>query len=172
MNTVSNKLQIIQFLETLSQAREALQNICALLTEKVEHCQWAGFYFMNDAGETLHLGPFSGEPTEHVVIPYGRGICGQVARSGQTYRVEEVGKESNYIACSHYTQSEIVVPLYQGKQLIGQIDLDSHTSGAFTDEDQAFLQDLMKMLDEQYGSELEHLRRQIVQETKKPAQDS
>lgn len=166
MNTVPIKLQIVQILETEAKVQEALQNICALLTEKVEYCQWAGFYFMNSAEETLHLGPFSGEPTEHLVIPYGRGICGQVAMSGQTYRVEEVQQESNYIACSHYTQSEIVVPLYRGSQLIGQIDLDSYSSSAFTLEDQAFLQDLMKMLDEQYGSDLDHLRRQIVQATK------
>jgi len=122
--------------------KEKLFEVCTLLQNKIDHYDWVGFYFAQPATKTLHLGPFAGEPTDHKVIPFGKGICGQVAESNDTFLVEDVYAQDNYIACSINVKSEIVVPLFLGGQNIGQIDIDSNTINAFTQEDEAFLKSI------------------------------
>ncbi len=61
---------------------EGLASLCRLLAE-VPTYDWVGFYLAEAARRMLVLGPFVGEPTEHVRIPYGRGICGQAAERGR-----------------------------------------------------------------------------------------
>jgi L-methionine (R)-S-oxide reductase len=81
-----------------------------------------------------------GEPTDHTVIPFGKGICGQVAVSNQNFVVPDVSAQTNYIACSFTVKSEIVVPLFVNGINIGQIDIDSHVLNPFTQEDEQFLE--------------------------------
>lgn len=129
-----------QILKTSSQTREEkLQELCEFLQKEMPNYDWVGFYFASEDAATLHLGPYAGEPTDHVVIPFGKGICGQVAVSGKTFLVEDVWAQDNYIACSVNVKSEIVVPLYVAGRNIGQIDIDSHTPKAFDASDAAFL---------------------------------
>jgi len=100
-----------------------------------KHFDWVGFYIMNNEDKTLHLGPFVGAPTDHTVIPYGRGICGQVAVSGVMHHSDDVSQEDNYIACSIETKSELVLPVYAPDgTLVAQLDIDSHERGTFTPE--------------------------------------
>ena len=88
----------------------------------------------------LHCIHHCGEATDHTVIPFGKGICGQVAESNQNFVVPDVQAQDNYIACSFTVKSEIVVPLFvQGKN-IGQIDIDSHVLDPFTEADERFLE--------------------------------
>lgn len=119
-----------------------LQTICQLLHDNIPHYNWVGFYFHDKELPQLHLGPYVGEPTDHTVIPFGKGICGQVAESNNTFVVPDVSAQDNYIACSFTVKSEIVVPLFIDGKNIGQIDIDSHVLNPFTDEDQAFLEQL------------------------------
>lgn len=110
------------------------------LDKEVSYYNWTGFYFMNNAKQQLEIGPYVGAYTDHTVIPYGRGICGQVAVSGKTFEVPDVHAQDNYLACSLATKSEIVVPIYKGENLIGQIDIDSHELDPFTQEDHDLLE--------------------------------
>jgi GAF domain-containing protein len=119
---------------------ELQQAIVEWLDENVAYYNWTGFYFMNDEKQQLEIGPYVGAYTDHTVIPYGRGICGQVAVSGKTFEVPDVRAQDNYLACSLETKSEIVVPIYKDEQLIGQIDIDSHELDPFTPEDHALLE--------------------------------
>ena len=119
---------------------EKLQQLCDYLREEISYYNWVGFYFANHESRTLHLGPYAGEATDHTVIPFGKGICGQVAESNQNFVVPDVQAQDNYIACSFTVKSEIVVPLFvQGKN-IGQIDIDSHVLDPFTEADERFLE--------------------------------
>ena len=95
---------------------------------------------MNDLKGQLELGAYVGEATDHTSIPYGKGICGQVAISGASFEVPDVHAQDNYLACSLATKSEIVVPIYMEEKLIGQIDIDSHELDPFTAEDHALLE--------------------------------
>ncbi len=119
---------------------DKLLKICQLLDESIEYYDWIGFYFKNGDKNELKLGPYVGAPTNHIIIPFGKGVCGQVALSNKTFRIEDVHAQDNYLACSINTQSEIVVPIFKNGKNIGQIDIDSHTINAFTDKDQELLE--------------------------------
>jgi L-methionine (R)-S-oxide reductase len=119
---------------------EKLLAICQLLNKNIEYYNWVGFYFANHETQTLHLGPYVGAETDHTVIPFGKGICGQVAESDANFVVPDVAAQDNYIACSFTVKSEIVVPLFVDGKNIGQIDIDSHVIDPFTAEDERFLE--------------------------------
>ncbi|EKB59248.1 GAF domain-containing protein [Bergeyella zoohelcum] len=119
---------------------DKLLKVCQLLDAEIEYYNWTGFYFRNGDKEELVLGPFVGEATDHTVIPFGKGICGQVAVSNETFVVPDVNEQSNYLSCSIDTKAEIVVPIIKDGKNIGQIDIDSHTHNPFTDEDKALLE--------------------------------
>jgi L-methionine (R)-S-oxide reductase len=132
-------VQNIVALENVSREEKLLQ-ICTLLNENISHYNWVGFYFANHETQTLHLGPYVGAPTDHTVIPFGKGICGQVAVSNENFVVPDVQAQDNYIACSFTVKSEIVVPLFVNGENIGQIDIDSNVLDSFSEADERFLE--------------------------------
>jgi len=135
------KPKINDILTNVSTLRdEKLQKICFLLNENIDYYDWVGFYFRNGEKEELVLGPYVGEKTEHTVIPFGKGICGQVALSNEPFIVPDVTAQNNYISCSPAVKSEIVVPIFVSGDNIGQIDVDSELRDAFTEDDRAFLE--------------------------------
>lgn len=119
-----------------------LTEICIYLQKEVEVYDWVGFYMANHAEKTLHLKAFAGIPTDHEVIPFGKGICGQVAVSNENFLVDDVSAQDNYIACDIHVKSEIVIPLFSKGVNIGQIDIDSNKIKAFTEKDAKFLEQL------------------------------
>lgn len=119
-----------------------LQKLCELLKDSVPHYDWVGFYFRNGDREELKLGPYAGMPTDHDIIPFGKGICGQVAVSNKNFVVSDVMGQDNYIACSIHVKAEIVVPLFVNGRNIGQIDIDSNTLDPFTEDDERFLENV------------------------------
>ena len=119
---------------------EKLKEICQLLTDHISYYNWVGFYFANHEAKTLHLGPYVGAETDHTVIPFGKGICGQVAESNANFVVPDVKAQDNYIACSFTVKSEIVIPLFVNGINIEQIDIDSHVLNPFTETDERFLE--------------------------------
>jgi L-methionine (R)-S-oxide reductase len=129
---------------------EKLLKICELLSNSIEYYNWVGFYFANHETKTLHLGPYVGAETDHTVIPFGKGICGQVAVSNANFVVPDVAAQDNYIACSFTVKSEIVVPLFVNGENIGQIDIDSHVLNPFTIADEIFLEFVNKEIAKLY----------------------
>ena len=141
MNFDILKPKVISILTDSKIERESkLYQLCEFLSEKVNHYNWVGFYFANHNSQTLHLGPYVGAPTEHTIIPFGKGICGQVAVSNQNFIVPDVSTQDNYIACSLTVKSEIVIPLFVNRTNIGQLDIDSHQLDPFTEKDEHFLE--------------------------------
>ncbi len=126
--------------QTDADSTSKLTEICALLQQNISYYNWVGFYFANHEARTLHLKAYAGEATDHTVIPFGKGICGQVAVSNENFVVADVKAQDNYIACSIAVKSEIVIPLFKDGKNIGQIDIDSHVVDPFTPEDEQFLQ--------------------------------
>ena len=141
MTLESLKPRVIEILFTKNQTRdEKLHHLCTLLETNISYYTWVGFYFANHETKTLHLGPYVGASTDHTIIPFGKGICGQVAVSNQNFVVPDVAAQDNYIACSFTVKSEIVVPLFVNGENIGQIDIDSNVLNPFTEEDERFLE--------------------------------
>lgn len=119
---------------------DSLLQICELLEANIEYYNWVGFYFKNGDKNELKLGPYVGEPTDHTIIPFGKGICGQVAVSNENFVVPDVAAQDNYIACSITVKAEIVIPIFVNGENIGQIDIDSNTPDPFTEADERFLE--------------------------------
>ena len=136
----NNLLQEIDVLVASGSAKsEILQNTCKLLKDKVYHYDWVGFYILDEKEAILNLGSYVGKPTEHTMIPVGKGVCGQVAENKKLKIVQDVKQEGNYIACSLDVQSEIVVPILKEGFFMAEIDIDSHSPSPFTNEDEKFL---------------------------------
>ena len=121
-----------------------LQEICDTLENQISYYDWVGFYFKNGNKEELKLAQYTGEETEHTIIPFGKGICGQVAVSNQNFVVQDVSEQDNYISCGWKVKSEIVIPIFVDGETVGQIDIDSHTANTFTDSDEDLLEYICK----------------------------
>ena len=135
------KPKVTEIVSTHNESVEnRLKSVCELLNQHIEYYDWVGFYFTNGDKEELILGPYVGEPTDHTIIPFGKGICGQVAVSNQNFVVPDVSAQDNYIACSISVKSEIVIPIFVDGKNIGQIDIDSKTPDPFSNEDERFLE--------------------------------
>jgi L-methionine (R)-S-oxide reductase len=111
-----------------------MANASALIFETLPDVNWVGFY--RNVGDELVLGPFQGRPA-CIRIKFGQGVCGVAAETRQVQRVEDVHAFPGHIACDSASNSEIVVPLVRDGELIGLLDLDSPTTGRFSDEDEA-----------------------------------
>ena len=134
------KSKVSELIEKSCTTEDTLLYICELLKSNVPHYDWVGFYFRNGQKKELILGPYAGTPTEHTTIPFGKGICGQVAVSNQNFVVPDVQAQDNYIACSLTVKSEIVIPIFVNGENIGQIDIDSKTLNPFKKADEVFLE--------------------------------
>ena len=154
MKEVYDEGQLFNFL--LDRVREIVQEpsdtngkllaICKLLMNNVPHYDWVGIYFADRSKRELVLGPFVGDPTEHVRIPFGKGICGQTAERKATFIVQDISKETNYLSCSPKVQSEIVVPILKNGEIVGELDIDSHTLSPFKEEDRKFLENVCEIV--------------------------
>lgn len=144
MKTEILKIKIEQIILLKENLGFKLQQICDLLESEVSYYDWVGFYFKNGDKEELKLAQFTGEETEHTIIPFGKGICGQVAVSNKNFVVQDVYKQENYISCGWKVKSEIVIPIFVNGENIGQIDIDSHTPNIFSSKDEELLEFVCK----------------------------
>ena len=136
---VELKKRLSVILESPQDTNVKLLKVCQLLDREISYYNWTGFYFKNGDKDELALGPYVGAVTDHIIIPFGKGICGQVAVSGETFVVPDVHAQDNYLSCSIDTKAEIVVPIFKDGENIGQIDIDSHSIDPFTKEDEEML---------------------------------
>jgi GAF domain-containing protein len=144
MKTDILKIKIEQIILLKENIEFKLKQICDLLESEVSYYDWVGFYFKNGDKEELKLAQFTGEETEHTIIPFGKGICGQVAVSNKNFVVQDVSEQENYISCGWKVKSEIVIPIFVNDENIGQIDIDSHTPNIFSSKDEELLEFVCK----------------------------
>jgi L-methionine (R)-S-oxide reductase len=124
----------------------AMTQTVRLLKDAIPHYSWVGIYLLD--GDELVLGPFLGKPSPHTRIPLGQGICGAAATAKATIVVDDVNDDSRYLACSIETQSEIVVPIMNGPEVLGEIDIDSDQRAAFGQADRTLLEQVASLLAE------------------------
>lgn len=121
-----------------------LDRAVAILKDRMANYTWVGIYLMD--GAELVLGPYRGKPSPHTRIPLGRGICGAAATEKSTIIVDDVNADARYLACSIETQSEIVVPIMRGTDVLGELDIDSDRKAAFDADDRALLEGVAALL--------------------------
>jgi GAF domain-containing protein len=118
-------------------------NFSALVYHSLPDVNWAGFYLLHD--DVLVLGPFQGKPA-CVRIPVGTGVCGFAVKQGETVIVPNVHEFPGHIACDSASNSEIVIPLFDGERVLGVFDVDSPTLQRFDDQDAEGLNELVTVL--------------------------
>jgi GAF domain-containing protein len=123
-------------------ADQLMKAITLLLHEKMLKYNWVGFYMLEPGASppVLVLGHYQGAMTPHTRIHLHQGICGAAASSGKTMVVDDVKSDSRYLACSLETKSEIVVPVFVGGKVAGELDIDSHFLAAFSQEDRELVE--------------------------------
>lgn len=120
-----------------------MANLAALIWQFVPRLNWAGFY--RDIEGELVLGPFIGKPA-CIRIPFGQGVCGAAAATGETQMVADVRAFPGHIACDAASRSELVVPVMRGLVLVAVIDLDSPEAARFDAEDAAGIELLARTI--------------------------
>lgn len=142
-------VEVTEILRTNLNGAEKLKAVCKLLKNKVPYYNWVGFYAVDkERNDELVLVSFEGEPTEHVRIPFGKGICGKAASLQRVFVVQDVSKETNYLSCSSKVKSEIVIPILRNNTVVGELDIDSHVASPFTLDDENYLTIIAKMAGE------------------------
>ena len=130
--------RVARAIDDASDAMAALNATVMLLKRERPSYTWVGVYLL--VGNELVLGPYEGKPSPHTRIPLGRGICGAAAADKATIVVDDVHTDPRYLACSIETRSEIVVPIMQGGEVLGEIDVDSDLPAAFGARDRVTLE--------------------------------
>jgi len=124
--------------------QELMSGMVKLLHDRMLKYNWVGFYMLEQGPPSqppmLVLGCYEGAMTPHTRIPLHQGICGAAASTGKTVIVDDVSKDPRYLACSIETKSEIVVPIFVGGKVRGELDIDSHFLAAFGKEDRELVE--------------------------------
>ena len=119
-------------------------NTASLIYYGLPELNWVGFYLLDAASGDLLVGPFQGRPA-CARIPLGRGVCGTAAAERRTVLVADVHAFPGHIACDSASNSEIVIPLLRGNDLLGVLDLDSPKHARFNSADARGLETLARI---------------------------
>ena len=146
--------QLAKELTTLAGAAATVEDLMSVmvgrLKEHLAHFDWVGFYMIEKGGNgedpMLVIGPYVGAITPHTRIPMNQGICGAAASSGRTVIVDDVNADPRHLACSLETKSEIVVPIFVKGEIVGELDIDSHTPAAFTADDRQLVEHCARLV--------------------------
>ncbi len=120
-----------------------LANASAALKQTFDKINWVGFYLYN--GAKLYLGPFQGK-IACSIIELGKGVCGTAAKEGRTIIVPDVNKFPGHIFCDADSKSEIVVPIKNGYNIFGVLDVDSDSFDSFNEIDKKYLEEFCNFL--------------------------
>jgi L-methionine (R)-S-oxide reductase len=137
------KIELAELAKEAKSAYALMSEIVKLLQKRMLKYNWVGFYTLESSSgqpPVLVLGPFQGAMTPHTRISLHQGICGAAASTGKTVVVDDVSKDNRYLACSHETKSEIVVPIFVRGKVVGELDIDSHFLAAFKEEDRELVE--------------------------------
>ncbi|GAB1612668.1 GAF domain-containing protein [Mammaliicoccus lentus] len=121
-----------------------LSNTSAFINQFLPEINWVGFYLIKN--NALKLGPFQGLPA-CVDIEIGKGVCGTAVENNSTQLVDDVNAFPGHIACDANSKSEIVIPLYYNKEVIGVLDIDAPIKARFTEKDKDGLEQLVQILE-------------------------
>lgn len=119
-----------------------LANIAAALKEQFNWF-WVGFYLVKS--DELVLGPFQG-PVACTRIQKGRGVCGTSWQRAETVIVPDVDEFPGHIACASASRSEIVLPVFNGNEVIGVLDVDSELLAHFDEIDAIYLRKILNLI--------------------------
>ncbi len=87
----------------------------------------------NETMEEIFSKGYESESSRHMLeIKADRGLVGWVTKTGEPVIVPNVQEDPRYVNTRETTHSELVVPLYSGKQVIGAFNLESDQYDAYS----------------------------------------
>ncbi len=119
-----------------------LANISAVLKQAFNFF-WIGFYRVQN--EQLVLGPFQGT-LACTRIPFDKGVCGACYTRKETIIVPDVEAFPGHIACSSFSKSEIVVPVFKEGKVQLVLDVDSDQLDDFDETDKQYLEKICSQI--------------------------
>lgn len=136
------------FARTAPTANALMERIAQRLHKVMTRYNWVGFYLVDpvDSG-ILVVGPYVGSFTPNARIPLNVGLCGAAASTGMSVVVDDVAKDARYLAGSSLVKSEIVVPIFVKKKLVGELDIESYFTHAFPKAEQQFAEACAKVVE-------------------------
>jgi len=109
---------------------------------------------------------YPNEESARLKIPFGVGITGWVATHRQPQRIDDVTKDSRYIAVNTKVRSELAIPLVYRNEVLGILNVESPRVGAYTENDEEMLGTLAGSLAAiiSHSKLLEQFRTQVERE--------
>jgi len=132
--------ELQNFANSASTVESLMERIAKRLHENMTRYNWVGFYVVDPAdSKYLLVGPFAGSFTPNARIPLTTGLCGAAATTGKMVVVQDVTKDPRYLAGSSLVKSEMVVPIFTGKQLVAELDIESYFVDTFNKTEEEFI---------------------------------
>jgi len=136
-----------KFAESAPNAESLMDHVAKRLHERQTRYNWVGFYLVDPADSNyLVVGPFAGSFTTNQRFSLQTGLCGAAATSGKVVVVQDVTRDSRYLAGSSMVKSEIVVPIFVNKKLAAELDIESYFADTFTSAEQGFVEACARVL--------------------------
>ncbi|MCB0831888.1 MAG: SpoIIE family protein phosphatase [Bacteroidetes bacterium] len=98
----------------------------------------AGVFLVNDGTQEIESAVVRGydeQVLEKLNIKVGQGLIGHVAKIAKPMIVRDVTFDEHYVMIRPSTRSEMTVPISDGNQVIGVINLESDQLGAYKESD-------------------------------------
>ena len=93
-----------------------------------------GIFLVNEESQEIESAVIRGydeQVLEEIKMNVGQGLIGHVAKIAKPVIVKDVSFDEHYVVVRDTTQSEITVPICHGPQVIGVLNLESDTLGAY-----------------------------------------
>ncbi len=121
-----------------------MATVSAVLHHKMDSFFWTGFYLIQD--DKLQVGPYQGS-LACIDLKKNTGVCWAGILRLETVVVPDVHDFEGHIACDSRSQSEIVVPLIDGRGMAWAVlDVDSTTKNTFDNTDAMWLNKIVGLI--------------------------
>lgn len=136
--------EVAAVLEGETNLTARMATVSNILHHAFDHFFWTGFYVVDpQKPNELVVGPYQGT-MGCLRVPFGKGVCGAAAATGETQIVDDVHAFPGHIACDARSESEIVVPVRDADgRLIAVFDVDSDRKASFDKTDKAGLEAIL-----------------------------
>jgi sigma-B regulation protein RsbU (phosphoserine phosphatase) len=129
-------LEVSDILATSLDLDTTLRRVAEVVRSVIDYEIFA-ILLVNEKTQELRFRFQTGYPTEFAAkarIKVGEGVTGQAAQLRRAVLVDDVTKDSRYIAAIPNVRSELAVPLIAKSRVIGVIDIEARDPGYFREE--------------------------------------
>ncbi len=141
---VNRRLTEITLMQSLAQKFNQRLEVQVVLDEVVTQlAEMLGYplveIFLID-GDVMHLKAFHGDVPPTPELSKRRGIVGKVIQTGKAIFVQDVSENPDYVKDIPSTVSELAVPIFRDKEVIGAINIETDRFAQLSEQDRKLLE--------------------------------